>query len=267
MGLFKELFKDRDSKSEAIKAYNLGLAAKYRGEWEASLAHNQLAAEFNAEDQATWWNLGIAATALSNWSEARRAWAKCGIELSDADGEVLWDSCTACVRLNPQESGEVVWGLRIDPARIRILNVPLASSERRYGDILVHDGAQEGTRTSGGNEYPVFNELGVWRRSAHSTFEVELGISTVSVIESLQERCRQSDMWVEDWGTVRSLCTECSRGNPGEHTCTTEETGQCKFGFAAKSEHGLRRVLDQWVEVEDGVSVGPLRLVVSGVSC
>src|SRR3978361_1426900 len=86
-------------KQAAIDEYNLGLAAKYRGDWEASLKHNQKAAEFNSEDEATWWNLGIAATALSNWHEARRAWGKCGIsDLGVGDGEILWAPCTACVR-------------------------------------------------------------------------------------------------------------------------------------------------------------------------
>ncbi len=265
MSLLGQLFKARDTKAEAIKEYNLGLASKYRGEWEKSLLHNQLASELNDGDEATWWNLAIAATALSHWEEARRAWAKCGIEFDADSGEPLWHPCTSCVRLNPNETGEVVWGSRIDPARIKILNVPLPSSKRRYGDILIHDGAQEGTRTSRGNEYPVFNELGVWKCSAHSTFEVELVVPTATALDSLTERCRQNDMWVEDWGTVRSLCAECSRGNPAEHSCTVEETGQNKFGFAAKSENGLRKVLRDWIEVEDGATIGNVRLVVSGV--
>jgi len=61
-----------DKEAEAIKEYNLGFAAKYRGDWQASLKHNQRAALLNGDDEATWWNLGIAATALSDWPEARR---------------------------------------------------------------------------------------------------------------------------------------------------------------------------------------------------
>jgi len=250
----------------AINEYNLGLAAKYRGEWQASLQHNQKAALLNDDDEATWWNLGIAATALSDWPEARRAWTKCGIDdLGEGAGEILWASCTACVRLDPNGVGEVVWGTRIDPARIRVNNVPLASSGRLYGDILINDGAPEGTRISDGNEFFVFDELGVWKRSAHSTFEVELTMPGASALECLEERCREHDMWVEDWGTVRTLCAECSRGTPGEHTCTAVETGESKFGFAAKSETGLRQMLKGWVEVEDGAAVSSVRLVVSGV--
>jgi hypothetical protein len=170
------------------------------------------------------------------------------------------------VRLKPSGSDEVVWGQRIDPARIRVLNVPLASSERRYGDILINDGAPAGTRVSDGEEYPVFDELGLWKLSSHSTFEVEIVMPNQHAMQGLEEKCEQNNMWVEDWGTIRTLCAVCSRGNPGEHVCTSEETSQNKFGFAATSEISLRRVLSGWADVEVGVGIGDVKLVVSGVS-
>jgi tetratricopeptide (TPR) repeat protein len=265
MASLKSLLGGRAAKSNAIEQYNLGLAAKYRSEWAESLKYNQRAAESNPNDDATWWNLGIAATALGDWREARRAWGKCAIELADGDGEVRWAPGTACVRLRPDEAGEVVWGERIDPARMRVLNVPLASSERRYGDIVLNDGAPEGTRISAGREYAVFNELMLWRMSEHSTFEVELEVPNGSAMEALEERCRVAGMWVEDWGTVRTLCAACSKGNPGEHMCSIEPAGQ-RFGFAAKSEVELRKVLEEWADVEDGAEIGSVRLVVSGVN-
>jgi len=148
---------------------------------------------------------------------------------------------------------------------MRVRNVPLASSGRLYGDILINDGAPEGTRISGGQEYYVFDELGLWQRSAYSTYESEVFMPNASAMESLEERCRENDMWVEDWGTVRTLCAACSRGNPGEHACTSVETGQSKFGFAAKSELHLRQMLKDWAKMEDGVAVNSVALVASGV--
>jgi hypothetical protein len=47
---------------------------------------------------------------------------------------------TACVRLNPQSSGEVVCGERLDPARLLILSVPLPESRHRFYDIVLNDG-------------------------------------------------------------------------------------------------------------------------------
>jgi hypothetical protein len=252
--------------AEAIEAYDLGLAAKYRGDWRESLAQNQRADKLRPGDEATLWNLGIAATALGDWEEARRAWRAYGIEVNDGPGAVVAASGRACVRLNPSGSAEVVWGDRIDPARIRILNVPLPSSDRRYGDVLINDGAPEGTRTSNGEEYPVFDELGMWKPSAYSTFEVELTMPGSMAMERLEEKCRENDMWVEDWGTMRSLCAACSRGNPGEHDCTSVPTGKNRFGFAAKSEERLRALLKEWKEEEEGIEVGNVTTALNAMS-
>lgn len=253
-----------DKSSEAVTAYNDGLTAKYSGNWTESLKQNQRADKLRPGDEATLWNLAIAATALNEWGEARRAWRALGVTVTTDSGEVSAWCGRACVRLAP--TAEVVWGQRIDPARIRVLNVPLASSERRYGDILINDGAPEGTRLSNGEEYPVFEELGMWRQSSHSTFQVEIVMPNQLAMRSLEEKCEQNEMWVEDWGTIRTLCAACSRGTPGEHICTSEDTGQSKFGFAAKSEVTLRRVLSEWKEFEDGAVIGNIELVVSGVA-
>jgi hypothetical protein len=263
---FLNRFRKSTADALAIEAYNKGLDAKYKGDWVESFAQNKRANELRAGDEATIWNLAIAATALHRWDDARAAWRSYGIRVNDGPGEVEAASGTACVRLNPEGAAEVVWGERIDPARIRILNVPLASSNRRYGDILINDGAEEGTRLSGGQEYPVFNELGLWRPSSFSTFEVELHMPNASAMEGLEEKCREKDVWVEDWGTMRILCATCSRGNSGEHECVTKEPDASRYGFAAKSEMALRKMLAEWAEVHDGIEVGEVKLVLSGVS-
>ena len=119
------------SEEQAIEAYNLGLEAKYEGNWAESLAQNQRADKLRPGDEATLWNLGIAATALREWDEARRAWKACGIEVNDGPGEVIMPRMSGCVRLDPKGAAEVVWGTRIDPARTIIASVPLLN---RTGD-------------------------------------------------------------------------------------------------------------------------------------
>lgn len=228
--------------------YNLGLQAKYQCEWQSSLEYNQKAALLDSDDEATWWNLGIAATALRNWPEARRAWRGCGIKLDSGSGEVTWSPGTACVRLNPNHSGEVVWGSRLDPARIRLRNVPLPESNHRYGDIVLNDGAAEGTRTKNGREYPVFNELQVWQPSRHSTFRSTLSIVDNAAEERLLDLCHENNIGAEDWGTIRHICAECSRGNPGPHDCVaqhqTDDARNC--GFGAVDREILLQVLSAW---------------------
>lgn len=73
MACLDKILRRLDIKQQAIDEYNKGLEAKYESRWKESLEHNQRAAEFDPDDQATWWNLAIAATALHNWPEARRA--------------------------------------------------------------------------------------------------------------------------------------------------------------------------------------------------
>lgn len=100
--------------------FNLGLVAKYARNWQQSLEHNQRAAHLDPGNQGAWWNLGIAATALRDWPQARLAWRNAGIDVPQGEGEWTWPSpATACTRINPAADGEVVWGQRIDPARIQ----------------------------------------------------------------------------------------------------------------------------------------------------
>lgn len=243
--------------------YNLGLQAKYRCEWRASLKFNGLAAALDPDDEASWWNLGIAATALEDWSQARRAWRGCGIELDDGLNEVSWRPGTACVRLNPDSSGEVVWGTRIDPARIQIRNVPLPNSGHRYYDVVLNDGAAEGTRKSGEREYPVFNELAVWKASNYSTFQASLLMDDLDAERHLTEICNESDIGLEDWTTVRIICAACSRGTPAQPHCSANDTQEHekKYGFGALSRDVLVQVLSTWAKGFEGRSFSDPHLV------
>lgn len=232
----------------SVPWYNAGLVLKYQGRWEQSLSMNQRAALLDPTDEAAWWNLAIAATALRDWSEAARAWKACGIEvLQDANGEVTTSPSTACVRLNPNCDGEVVWGERIDPVRFLILNVPLPESKHRFKDVVLNDGAQNGERESYGRQFPVFDELEVWQKSEYSTFKTNVTIPNESAEMRLVELCRNASVGVEDWGTIRMLCAECSRGKPGPHSCeSSDQSAEKAFTFAARSEEELRAILDTW---------------------
>jgi hypothetical protein len=233
----------------SVPYYNLGLLTKYQGQWEQSCEFNQRAVELNPQDEAAWWNLGIAATALKDWAEARRAWEGFGIRTPAGHGELQMDLPQACVRLDPPGNGEVVWGKRLDPARIVVLNVPLPESKHRYHDIVLHDGAQNGTRVSNGQEAPVFDELTLWKPSEYSTFEVELTVPDKAAEEGLVDLCHDREIGVEDWSTIRFICAECSRGNlgPHEHKPEQQDSGTCSFGFGAKTQDELLTLLAEWV--------------------
>ncbi len=235
--------------------YNLGLQAKYECKWQSSLRFNQRAAALDPDDEAGWWNLGIAATAMNDWKLARGAWKGCGIELDGGlEDEIVMAPVTACVRLNPNASGEVVWGTRIDPARIQIRNVPLPNSNRRYHDILLNDGAAEGTRKSGEQEYPVFNELEVWKASGYSTFQSALSMNDANAEHDLIQACNESDIGFEDWTTVRIICAACSVGSVDQNHCSARavEEGERNFGFGVMSREILIQVLSSWANASAG---------------
>ena len=240
----------------SVPWYNLGLHAKNTGRWKESLRFNQRALELDSEDQAAWWNLGIAATALHDWPEARRAWRSYGIEIPGESGEVLWEPGQACVRLDPRNSGEVVWGERLDPARIVILNVPLPESGHRFQDIVLNDGASNGSRVDEhGNKVPVFDELSIWKVSDYSTFRVKLQVPDDEAERRLVESCHMHQLGIEDWSTIRFVCADCSRANLGPHECVAKplENGTRRFGFGAKSDRDLLNVLHEWTSLAEGV--------------
>jgi hypothetical protein len=244
--------------------YNLGLRAKYRSEWKDSLRFNQHALELDHKHEAACWNLAIAATALRNWQEARRAWKQYGIETTEGIGEVRTGPIRACVRLDPNNNGEVVWGQRLDPARIAILNVPLPASNHRFNDIVLNDGAPEGTREADGKEYPVFNELEIWEKSAYSTFEVDVTLPSEDETDRLIDLCVQCELGIEDWSTVRAVCSECSRGNLGEHECVVQRPSDLRrFAFAAKKESDLTEMLAKWKASTPGADFVNLELVLA----
>jgi hypothetical protein len=241
----------------SVPWYNLGLHTKNTGRWNESMRFNQRALELDPTDEAAWWNLGIASTALGDWSEARRAWKACGIELEDGEGEVRMPGATACVRLDPSGLGEVVWGQRLDPARMAILNVPLPESCHRFNDIVLNDGAANGSRVnSKGTEVPVFDELSIWKVSEYSTFRVKFNMRDDSAQERLVDLCTAADIGIEDWTTIRMLCAKCSRGNPGPHNCEAKplEDGHRRFGFGAKKQEDLSKVLHEWASSNLGAA-------------
>lgn len=125
--------------------YNIRLIHKYRGEWQLSREFNQRSVHLSPEDEAANWNMAIAATALRDWATARADWRRLGILARDGEGPIDEDFGKTPVRLNPDGAGEVVWGDRIDPVRVRVLNVPYPESGFSYGDIVLHDGAPVGS--------------------------------------------------------------------------------------------------------------------------
>lgn len=232
--------------------YNIGLIHKYRGEWAASLDFNQRAAALCPDDEATNWNVAIAATALCDWVAARAAWQRQGIRVAGESGPIEDDFGLSPVRLNPDGAGEVVWGRRIDPVRARLVNIPYGDSGFRFGDIVLHDGAPTGTRVWQGRDYGVFNVFGLHTPSRMTTFELAVTARSADDVAALTEAVERIGGEVEDWtASVRILCKACSEGRPHEDH---DEAGgryegwisQRRLGAAAEDEAALRAAVARW---------------------
>jgi tetratricopeptide (TPR) repeat protein len=248
--------------SWSVPRCNLGLQTKYLHQREDSLRYNRRACELDGEDEASWWNMGIAATALPNWKEARRAWKQVGVDLPDGDGDRRFPPMTACVRINPDES-PVIWGERIDPVRLLIRSIPLPDSRHRYRDILLHDGTRSGTRMMDEEQVPVFDELEVWQPSQFATYQAGIRIPDAEAETALEQLAGDIGVALEDWSKLSLVCPQCSRGNPVPHECDVREPedGLKSYALAAETESTARYVLDEWAKRTAGASYSDLRVV------
>lgn len=230
--------------------YNLGLLYKHQADWKNSLHYNEIATGLDADDQPGWWNMGIAATALSEWEKAKKAWTGFGIETPDLqpDGEFIMQLGITPVRL--KANNEVVWTKRIDPARAVIDNIPTQESNRRFRDVVLNDGEPVGYRKYNGQSLPVLNELKLWKASAYRTYSLWLENAELAQVEALEIACRKEDIACENWtGTIRRICKKCSEGTPHEHHDLDFEkrieTGEYNVAVAALPEVDLDTFLEK----------------------
>ncbi|MGY0023635.1 tetratricopeptide repeat protein [Streptomyces sp. cg35] len=224
--------------------YDAALAHKFLRDWDTAYALGKEAAaraERGTNDPA-FWNLGIAATILRDWTTARDAWEGFGIPIPDGDGPIETDFGHVGVRLDTADGQEVVWARRLCPTRARVLNVPV-SAGRRFGEIVVHDGEPRGERIVDGNRYPVFDELLLFEPSPLPTWEATVGAGEPADLEELLELFQERDFGAEPADAVELLCTCCSEGSREQRRRV--HAGSQRVTFAAP-EQDVRELLDTW---------------------
>ena len=85
--------------------------------------------------------------------------------------------------------------------------------------------------------------------------------------DRLVELCRERKIGVEDWSTVRMICAECSRGNPGPHDCKQQyDSTKRQYALAAKSEDEVRMLLTAWVAEDEIRGYAGIDLLLPGVN-
>jgi hypothetical protein len=247
--LFGDLL--RGFPEEASFHYMQGLVHKYLRDWPVSLHHNLRSQALREEpDEASQWNAGIAATAVGDWTDARRMWKRCGMKLPDGEGAIDANFGVTSIRLNPWGDGETLYAQRIDPVRARLLNVPLPESGYRFGDIVLHDGAATGSRRWEGRDVFVFNALERLQRSDFETVSVFVTCEDPVELESLLQTEAAGIGGIEDWtGSVSAICRRCSYGVPHQHGALAEDgswQSARNIGFAAQGRRVVETLLDRW---------------------
>lgn len=245
--------------------FDLGLHAKWRRDWTSTHRYNEralsVATELRGNPAA--WNLGIAATALGDWTTARRAWAAYGVPLPPGEGPIAADFGPTPVRLNPdprfpgqlplvlsarRHRPEIVWCRRLCPARAVITNVPFPESGHRFGDVILHDGEPVGRRTVAGRDYPVFEEIERLTTSPLPTLGVRVRCPGEQDAVTLVEAFRSAELAAEDWTPAEASCRACARGRAGQdhrHDTDGPWAPDRSFGVAAP-EYTAAQVLAAW---------------------
>ena len=252
--------------SSADAWHNLGLLYKYQGRWPESMECQGKAVELDPEDESWWWDLGIAATGAGDWSAARQAWKRCGVEIPAAEGEVEKDMGPAAVRVKgTAEVPEVIWAQRVDPARAELQGVPLPTTERRWKDVVIHEGVPNGSRGRSGKQFHVFDELRLFKPSGFKTYRVVSSIKPKEAGPALLESFQEAGLAASDWqSSVRFLCEICLTGVPHKVHSHEVHGGERIYGAAANSEDEVREIVSAWNEKWPECEVVGIDLVYGG---
>jgi hypothetical protein len=243
---------ERDA-SQAGCWHDLGIATKHLRLWEECRSVNRRALDLEPDDEGAAWNLGIAATALSDWATAREGWRAAGVEVPDGDGPLEMELGPVPIRVANDGKPEVVWCRRIDPARAIVLSVPTAACGRRYRDLVLHDGSRNGERLLNGKPVPVFDELEVLAPSGFSTYEARIEADHPDDVNALSTLIDGTGAVSEDWtANIRWLCRACSEGNPDagahDHSVEAAWSSSRTIGIASeRDETGVKELLSGWM--------------------
>lgn len=254
--------------------FHAGLLSKALGRWQESAYRNANAVElytrkdakaFDGESAAAR-NLGIAATALGDWEQARAAWRAYGIEVDDGNGPIDDNFGLCPIRINPEPAiphqivpnlgaTAVVWCQRRSPAHGVIASVPLPESGHRFGNVVLHDGQPRGSRMVDGREVPVFDELARLQDSGLPTWQASVVGADDGDVHVLSDLLGSRGLGVDEWSGIRVLCAQCSLGSPDAgHSHGPNREDATRLGFTGEAT-ALRSALDEWLDAHQHVAL------------
>jgi hypothetical protein len=220
--------------------FDAALAYKFLRNWPKAYELGREAARRAPRDERdpAYWNLGIAATVLRDWATARDAWLGYGLPLPPGEGEIVEDLGVACVRIETRAGAEVVWARRLCPTRARVVSVPFDPA-RRFGEVVLHDGAPGGERYADGQRHPVFDEIALFTPSEVATLAATVTGSTSGDLDALLDSFTDHDLGAELVGDGQP------RGRGAEPVDQRPPAGRHTVLIGAP-ERRARALLDAW---------------------
>lgn len=238
---------ETDPRQAAILWFDAALAYKFARDWQKAYELGKEAASRvpRGVQNPAFWNLGIAATVLKDWKTARDAWDGYGVGLPAGEGEINEHLGATCVRIRTDAGEEVVWAVRLCPTRARVTSVPFHPS-RRFGEIVLHDGAPNGERVMNEQRYPVFDELMLFAPSESPTLAVQVTTGTDADTEALSDLFQDNGFGAEPLSSRINLCKCCSEGSVAQEPSFEAGSQQVLLGGVAQEP--ARALLDRWRE-------------------
>ncbi|GAB4053981.1 tetratricopeptide repeat protein [Catellatospora paridis] len=235
---------DPDGPRAAVWWFDAALAHKFLRNWPKAyeLGLQAAARAPRGQQDPAFWNLGIAATVLREWDTARDAWRGYGIPVADGTGEITDGFGTTCLRIRTDSGDEVVWAQRLCPTRARVTSVPFDPS-RRFGEVVLHDGAPNGERYIGDRRFPVFDELMLFTPSIAPTLAAQVTAATAADTEELIDAGFAHGVGVEVLTGRDLMCKCCSEGRVDVERDVRGGEQTMLFGG---TEEQTRQVLQDW---------------------
>lgn len=172
--------------------FHLGVCAKLVGNWPLAQENFAEVHRLHPQDPATLWNQGIVAVAQKQWNQARQAWQALGFTLPKGEGDYASAGELSPIRLSclgqngdsisqraqtslslaPKVRTEVLWGIRIGPARVQLTGIPYHHPTYRCGDIVLIDGVKAGDLEHQGQSFPISPVIGLFEKGEGETIDL-----------------------------------------------------------------------------------------------
>jgi hypothetical protein len=238
--LFKRLIRLAPSWLPPFK--ELSLLYKYRRDWKAALHYAKKSVALDPSYRTGWWNIGIAATALKKERVAKRVWNKFGLEANKSPY-----TNPVGLKLEFEKKFEILWTKTISPAKARIISIPMPATDRRFQDLVLYDEEPAGFNVIEGKKHPVFDELGLIKRSRYHTFSVQIHTTDNEVLNLLEQLCFNNQMGFENWSNATKAYSPKEQKEFYGKEILPEAVGPSShIAIAALKEFDAQQVLQAW---------------------